>query len=680
MELTLTRKYQYVPPILDDEISANLLNQLAEEGILLLIYQGVVLPRLQPYIQLEETLSPSTFHGEQEEASLTPTERIIWTSNTFLNEEISTNLVNFYLDHHEFARSQISSLPWTARGAVDDDLLYFCVINPTSGLLAWWGLHESQGHSRLDSSGNGKTLPEVLGSVEAASGLIWGAANFTSTSILRIASNIIASGSFSISFWLNPTDIPIDFYTLVRQGSIFVALDNDGTITVNVNSGQSLVSNATISANTWNHILCTFDGNTLNLFINNLLDSSVNGLTVSYNSTLFGVGGISGLNILNGKMQLVGIWNRALDNGNAVLGGSAGCEVNYLYAGGAGRDLFPIGMDDEQPLNTPIEYIYWLPKPVMYEETPTTLTNFYLEQEEPTVLPITNIIWMVRSTCDEDPYPVQPIVINIDEEQASSALLENIYWVARSATDDEIGSGLKNFYIEDEFLSINDKQLILDNKRLFTDEDSLSFSTVLEQEDSYTLIIQNIIWIARNAIYDEISSNLSNFYILDEDERKDYIQNINWVAREVRDDEIGSGLSSFYLIDDDELRNYIETISWVARNATDNEISSELRSFYLEQEEYVKDLTENTIWQVSPARDDEIGARLSNFGLDQEEFVKDIFENIIWVARSATDDELSLILVFFPHNRSTGLFKVNIKDNKLSVVSVENKITIKTTQ
>ncbi len=157
-----------------------------------------------------------------------------------------------------------------------------------SNYLGVWHLDETSGQ-QYDSTINGNTATNVSVSTEgSAAGRIGGSDQFNSSHPDHVdLPNIALSSAFTLEAWIYPTayvDVArivakayssntapwIDYslnMDLASTQKIDVGFDNNGT-------GVGLASNGTIPLNQWTHVVGTYDGSNLRLFLNGTSDSS----------------------------------------------------------------------------------------------------------------------------------------------------------------------------------------------------------------------------------------------------------------------------------------------------------------------------------------------------------------------------------------------------------------------
>lgn len=205
----------------------------------------------------------------------------------------------------------------------------------TDNLLAFYKLSDL-----TDSSGNNRTLTNN-GNVSFASGKIGNAAVFDGANWLQAASTPsfnFGSGDFTINAWFYLTSDPSDFFIVSARNNngLFLGSGYPQPGTKQIGWGRVEVAwdyyvAYELSLNQWYHIALTRNGTDMKMFVN----GNQVGETIT-NSELYDLG-LGDLSIgaqnsnyfLNGQIDAVGIWNRALSD----------AEVAALYNNGAGLEV-----------------------------------------------------------------------------------------------------------------------------------------------------------------------------------------------------------------------------------------------------------------------------------------------------------------------------------------------------
>lgn len=211
----------------------------------------------------------------------------------------------------------------------------------TDNIVAYWKLDESSGNAG-DSVG-GFTLTNT-NTVLYDPGIINNGADFgTNNPIdhnrLTIANNLGIDGTaITISAWIfnagqGSTKTFIGCGSVTTRVLYYMKCSN-----VNFQVGRwrvpgtnTVTANVSISTDVWTHCVLTYDATTLAGYINNVpitgVAASGNGTsTLTSETSLGGYPQLSASEFINGNIDEVGIWSRALSSG----------EVNTLYNNGAG--------------------------------------------------------------------------------------------------------------------------------------------------------------------------------------------------------------------------------------------------------------------------------------------------------------------------------------------------------
>ena len=120
--------------------------------------------------------------------------------------------------------------------------------------------------------------------------------------------------------WIYPTVVSNDQMFLSKQGAnYFRILSNKAFVSFNIDGVQKTLSgNTTLLNNTWYHLAASFDGSTIKLYVNGILDAT----PLNYNGDLnfdtgllyFGLWTSADKRPFNGYMDEIRIYNYALNN------------------------------------------------------------------------------------------------------------------------------------------------------------------------------------------------------------------------------------------------------------------------------------------------------------------------------------------------------------------------------
>ena len=206
-----------------------------------------------------------------------------------------------------------------------------------NGLLAYWKLDNN---SWLDSSSNGNTLT-ANGGVSVVSGKINNCANFDGNndeSIFMWLSRLnffnFASSNFSVSQWIYFNSSGANYYQALFSTRVNGAATSDSfSVVADLDNilgfydGEFTGELYTFSSSNWYHLTTVRDGSTINFYVDGSFVASV-AKSNPYELTSIAMGGhLNGEEPLNGRIDEVGVWNRAL----------TGAEITSLYNAGAGK-------------------------------------------------------------------------------------------------------------------------------------------------------------------------------------------------------------------------------------------------------------------------------------------------------------------------------------------------------
>jgi len=200
---------------------------------------------------------------------------------------------------------------------------------PPAGLVAAYGFEEGSGTMTADVSGNGQTATIVQASWTTA-GKFGNALSFNGAfSYVTVAdSNLLdLTTGMTLSAWIYPTAINSGEWRNVlikeRTGgevyNLYANVDTDNPAVVIVRSADPanpVDSRGTtpIRLNTWTHLAATYDGATLNLYVNGVLVGSrvVSGSILTSAGALRIGGNSTWGEFFSGRIDEVRIYNRAL--------------------------------------------------------------------------------------------------------------------------------------------------------------------------------------------------------------------------------------------------------------------------------------------------------------------------------------------------------------------------------
>ena len=211
---------------------------------------------------------------------------------------------------------------------------------PTNGLVGWWPFNANAN----DESGNGNngtnTGATLTSDRFANANSAYDFDGITQYIIVNHSSSLSFTNAISVSFWMRETDYTLGVTgiddrnpigkqrTTTNSGLQFETVDAIGTccgpqFSLIGSSSLQYEDPTALSLNTWVHIVGTYDGSVLKLYLNGNLLGSQSGL-ITLTSILqplnFGREGTNG-RYYKGQIDDIGFWSRAITP----------CEINQLY-------------------------------------------------------------------------------------------------------------------------------------------------------------------------------------------------------------------------------------------------------------------------------------------------------------------------------------------------------------
>ena len=202
-----------------------------------------------------------------------------------------------------------------------------------TNLVSYWKLDESSGNA-ADASGGGFTLTNNNG-VTYSSAVINNGAVFTRSSSQYLSNTSstlgLVASNFSFSFWIKVVSTTL-YYTIIGKDTAvsrgYQAYNDIDGVGFTI-GGTSLIFTAkpTLSTSVFSHIVITQSGTSSSIYQNGSLVGTATGASIPSSTAVFEIGNDGSYgDYLDGRMDEVGVWSRALTSG----------EVTQLYNGWAG--------------------------------------------------------------------------------------------------------------------------------------------------------------------------------------------------------------------------------------------------------------------------------------------------------------------------------------------------------
>jgi hypothetical protein len=208
----------------------------------------------------------------------------------------------------------------------------------TSGLVSYWRLGETSGTAASDSRGSNNGT-YTGGFTLNQGGALTGDSNPSvavngSTGYVNVpnASNLSPSSALSVEAWVYPTvgTSTQRWVSKFNQYTLRLMSTQKAQLELGIGAGfPSVTDSSNLSLNTWHHVVGTYDGATMKLYVDGSQKASAaqtGAVTQSSNAlTLSSLSGSS--EFFNGRLDEVAIYNRAL----------SATEVQTHYTAGQGN-------------------------------------------------------------------------------------------------------------------------------------------------------------------------------------------------------------------------------------------------------------------------------------------------------------------------------------------------------
>ncbi len=224
-----------------------------------------------------------------------------------------------------------------------------------SGLIGHWNFDETGGNIAYDTSGNLNNGTLVNGPIRQTGvncqvgGCLSfnGSNNYVSASIFP---QVTRSGTYTFSAWVNTanTSSQTIFQNAASASDRNGMMINGANIIFGYYNGTTWVSlYGPISTNSWNYVVGVDNGGTLSLYINGVLYTNTTAsLYVNVDASYFYLGKetyLGGQNYLNGSLDDVRVYNRALSANEIQQLYSSSVYSRYFYVDNVNRTYCGIG-------------------------------------------------------------------------------------------------------------------------------------------------------------------------------------------------------------------------------------------------------------------------------------------------------------------------------------------------
>jgi hypothetical protein len=195
------------------------------------------------------------------------------------------------------------------------------------GLVSWWKLDETSGTTASDSSVNLRhsTLTNLSFSSDATTGKLSGALQFDGSADYASATNSSVfqlTKALSISAWIRGTSWGSGSFNniILRKGETnannwqLVVQDGHLALGLDTNDGFHVQGDTLLQTGVWYHVVGTWDGSNIRLYVNATLDDTptARAAPINTDSRPIYLGGRSGTDNFHGVLDDVRLYNHAL--------------------------------------------------------------------------------------------------------------------------------------------------------------------------------------------------------------------------------------------------------------------------------------------------------------------------------------------------------------------------------
>lgn len=333
------------------------------------------------------------------------------------------------------------SAPTSSLAVAGSESVFFNDVE--AGLVGYWKFDESTGTIAYDSSGNamqGASYGGVtrVASASCAAGACLAFDGKTGYVSATNTTPLSALSAFTWSAWIYPTAANAITDIMDNGSSCVLQYSDKQNVLFSISSGgpvHLVTSNGMAPLNTWSHVVATFDGSNMEIYINGAQDTATGtGGVPTPTTTPFYIGaGPSAVNPFSGNIDDVRIYNRALSASEISLLYNNKPYTRYFYVDnvlrdGSGNIVTSTGTDD--PSTQMVHSV------VLWEENRAVTLGQYVTRSKETALyqnnwrsgsgqtgPITNVL----TGYDTSSYLIAGTTLTLSATTTAGSLTSSIF-------------------------------------------------------------------------------------------------------------------------------------------------------------------------------------------------------------------------------------------------------------
>ncbi len=222
-----------------------------------------------------------------------------------------------------------NSSPYSQYNLLSDILFDPAAASTDSTLMGHWKLNETGGTLASDASGNGNdgTLTNMDPANDWITGKVDGALDFSGGDDYVVVSNSASlqiADSLTIAGWVwgdswgsgsevdiiarKGTSTPVNYQLAIADRQVSLMLDD-------MDGGGGIRGATTLNIGEWYHVAGVWDGSVVRIYLNGVLDNNppdARGGNIGTDTRPLYIGGRSGQDLLDGRLDDIRIYNRAL--------------------------------------------------------------------------------------------------------------------------------------------------------------------------------------------------------------------------------------------------------------------------------------------------------------------------------------------------------------------------------